>query len=107
MNTVAQRRTTRKTAQRSIGWVERPSAEYGNRGALEIVVNGEPDYYLCREIESQIGGRGFELEKADYTVYHVLLNADGSGDCTCPGHTYHGHCKHREGLAALERAGKL
>ena len=51
-------------------------------------------------------GRGFELTKADGTLYHVCLDGLAS-HCCCKGHSKHGHCKHVDSLAALEAAGRL
>jgi hypothetical protein len=61
--------------------------------------------YDLREIRADYG-RGFELTKADGTVYAV--NLDGLASCCdCKGHTQHGHCKHVDSLTALEAAGRL
>jgi hypothetical protein len=51
-------------------------------------------------------GCGFELPKADGTISHGNLDGLCSA-CDCKGHARHGHCKHRDALAALEAAGRL
>jgi hypothetical protein len=40
-------------------------------------------------------------------VYDVLLENEQDGSCTCPGHTYHGYCRHLDALRALLAEGKL
>ena len=73
--------------------------------------------YLAREIPAAgmgHGCRGFEVEKLDPfqeptgEVYHVLIDTrDGYSSCDCLGGEAHGHCKHREALAALIKAEQL
>jgi uncharacterized Zn finger protein len=50
---------------------------------------------------------GEEVEDGAERTYDVLLENEQDSSCTCPGHTYHGHCRHVEALRALLRAGKL
>ena len=72
---------------------------------LTLRVGKKTDAYDLLEITTDYG-RGFELTKADGTIYHVCLDGLCSA-CDCKGHSKHGHCKHVESLAALEAAGKL
>jgi hypothetical protein len=54
-------------------------------------------------------GRAFEVKHLDADggeAYHVHLTSDGPC-CDCKGFTAHGHCKHAEGLTALDARGKL
>jgi hypothetical protein len=60
-------------------------------------------------------GRGFKLAKfaegggdADETEYLVSVDTDTwNSECSCKGHTYAGHCKHADALAALVAACRL
>lgn len=79
-------------------------AEEGTR-TLTLRAGKKSDAYDLHEITADYG-RGFELTKADGTVYHVCLDGLCSS-CDCKGHARHGHCKHRDSLAALEAAGRL
>jgi hypothetical protein len=65
------------------------------------------DFYRVTPIPSD-WGTAYEVQKlaADQEPYHVCL-AGAESTCTCPGHTYHGHCRHVEGLTALTDAGLL
>src|SRR5437588_12601844 len=64
------------------------------------------DYYTVEAFPSYMGERGIELTKGDGTVYHV--NLDGrSSTCDCKRFDSHGHCKHCEGLLALQQRGQL
>ena len=72
---------------------------------LTLRVGKQVDAYDLHEIGADYG-RGFELTKADGTVYHVCLDGLASM-CDCKGHSKHGHRKHVDSLAALEAAGKL
>ncbi len=103
MSTATARKPRVKPA-RSIRWLQPPRERFG-WGALEITVGKKTDCYLVREIPADFG-RGFEIEKDDGTVYHVNLNAERP-TCDCKGHEQHSHCKHREGLETLARAGRL
>jgi hypothetical protein len=72
---------------------------------LTLRVGKQTDAYDLHEIKADYG-RGFELTKADGTVYHANLDGRASA-CDCKGHCKHGHCKHVDSLTALEAAGKL
>ena len=61
--------------------------------------------YILRQIESQSGSTGVEVEKlgTDGEVYHALLSGPHGHECSCPHGTYRGYqkpCRHIE--AALE-----
>jgi hypothetical protein len=49
------------------------------------------------------------VQKAgEEAAYEVCLSADGTADaCDCKGFARWSHCKHRDGLAALVKAGRL
>lgn len=99
-----------RTVRRSIRWVESPGPDTDGYGAVEIVQDRKADLYLVRQIPADFG-RGYQLEKlaADLStaeVYDINL-ASSESACTCPGHSFHGHCKHVAGLLALEQRGEL
>jgi hypothetical protein len=59
--------------------------------------------YRLSHLESQIGDRGFRLEKANQgdgepETYDVLLDPKGFDSCDCKGFTRWHHCKHRDCL---------
>jgi hypothetical protein len=81
-------------------------------GVIRITVGKASTDYSVRAIPSQVGGAAFELVKlgleAGGETYHVLLTGDTNHDsCTCKGSVAHGHCKHRDAIAALVAAGRL
>jgi hypothetical protein len=78
--------------------------EEGTR-TLTLRVGKKADGYDLHEIAADYG-RGFEVTKADRTIYHVCVDGLCSS-CDCKGHTRHGHCKHLDALTALAAAGKL
>src|SRR5919199_7017174 len=79
-------------------------SEEGTR-TLTLRVGKQATDYDLLEIGSD-GGRGYELTKADRTVYHV--NIDGLASCCCcKGFSRWGRCKHVDALAALVRTGRL
>jgi hypothetical protein len=92
---------------RSIRLVVPLNAEGGN-GLVRITVGKEAaDYFLAR-IPADFG-TAFRLEKVgeeDATPYHVNLNGRQS-TCECKGFTRWNRCKHVDGLAALNAAGRL
>ncbi len=98
---------------RAVTVLERPDkADPDQYTGIRIVCGKEDHVYLLHPIEADFG-LGFELEKLDEAhelatveVYHVNL-AGQESTCTCPGHSYHGHCKHVDGLLALDAQGKL
>jgi hypothetical protein len=80
---------------------------------VRITQDGEEAHYWVDAIPADFG-KGFKLSKpgheggadAESGDYHVLLDGNASS-CTCPAGTYHGYCKHVDGLRALDAAGKL
>ena len=85
---------------------------------LVITQDGERVFYTLKEIECQIGGRGFRLDKScegtgsdrDESSYDVRVDGARDGSCTCKGFTFHKHgaaCKHISAVQALVRLGKL
>lgn len=77
---------------------------------LGIYENGEPKYFYILEPLSSDFGVAYRLGKSTpdgcSDSYDVLLCGRESS-CTCPGHTYTGHCKHLDAIQALTTAGKL
>jgi hypothetical protein len=78
--------------------------------ALLLNVGKDSNVYLVREIDADFG-IGFEVEKLDdahntVEVYHVNL-ADRYTTCTCPGHSFHSHCKHSSALQTLVDRGTI
>jgi hypothetical protein len=89
-------------------------------GARTLVItrDGERVFYTLKEIECQIGGRGFRLDKTleasgsdrGESSYDVHLDGERDGSCTCKGFTYHRHqkpCKHISAVQTLVKLGKL
>lgn len=78
---------------------------------LCLMVNGVQTTYLLTPIASDFGA-AFHLTKSigpdgiGGEKYDVLLHGKESS-CTCPGNTYHGHCKHLDAITALVQSGKL
>ncbi len=79
--------------------------EHGCR-TLHLRIAKKADAYDLLEIEAS-EGRGYELTKADGTVYHVNVNGPLCSLCDCKGFARHSHCKHVDALTALEAAGRL
>jgi hypothetical protein len=77
---------------------------------LWIHQDGQTYGYIITQIPTEIGGVAFNLGKADVggcsEDYQVLIHGRETS-CTCPGHTFHGHCKHASAIEALLSAGKL
>jgi len=97
--------TRRAKKQRTIGLVAREREWF----LLEVFDSRKTDFYLAKPIPSD-WGQAFLLEKQDDAgtaeTYRVCLDGQHS-TCDCKGHSYHGHCKHWQGLLALREAGKL
>src|SRR5262245_336841 len=103
MNTTKNRRTH----ERSVGVVVKPSEGQPDL-LIRITQDGKPSSYWASRIVTD-WAEGWRLEKPGYEgdeSYDVLLDAGGDS-CTCPGHTYHGYCKHVDALRALRAAGRL
>lgn len=83
---------------------------------LTLTDAGKETSFFLTEIPSQLGGRGWRLEKFAIDcrgqgdeVYHVHLGGE-QDTCECRGHLQHGHktvCRHRAALQALLARGRL
>jgi hypothetical protein len=76
---------------------------------IRIVQDDKPAHYWVEPLMSD-WGLAYRLEKAGEEgddAYDVLLENEQDGSCTCPGHTYHGYCRHVDACRALLTAGKL
>ena len=103
MNTVPTYRPRVKPA-RSIRIILAPNAT--RAGIVRITVGKSETDYLVTLIPADFG-RGFRLNKLlGGEGYNVNLNGRYSL-CDCKGHEAQGHCKHVEGLAALQNAGRI
>jgi hypothetical protein len=116
MATVTESPKSRKVS-RSVRSLRVSDAINGVR-TLVITQDGERTFYDLREIECQIGGRGFRLDKTleasgsdrEESSYDVRVDGQADGSCTCKGFTFHKHnkpCKHLAAVQALVRLGKL
>lgn len=108
-------RKPRPKPARSIRILEHPSADTDGWAAINITIGKQSQLYRLHTIPTDFGNGaiGFEIEKLDTDFettakYHVHLS-DKPEECTCDckGHSRHGHCKHREGVAKLLELGKL
>jgi hypothetical protein len=101
---VSRQRKPRPKPQRFIRLCVKPCD--GAPGVVRISVGGKSqDYFLC-PLAADFGA-AYLLEKiGGEEAYHVNLNGEQSS-CECKGFLAHGHCKHRDGLAALAAAGRL
>lgn len=77
---------------------------------VKLTTDSASDYYTVREIDCEIGGRGFAWTKSEIavteTVYHVRVTPDNTS-CDCPGGTYRGRCKHADATVKLIELGRL
>jgi hypothetical protein len=83
-------------------------------GVIAITIDSKEDVYAVQRLSADFGVayhivKGELEEQEDNTLklknaaeYDVLLNGRESS-CTCPGHTYRGHCKHVDGLTTLRQ----
>jgi hypothetical protein len=79
----------------------------GARRILTLFIGTEAFLYWLEAIPAD-WGRAFQLEKFEGgDVYDVHFDQATGDSCTCLGSLRHGHCKHRDALAALIKAGKL
>ena len=79
----------------------------GGKRILTLFIGTEAFLYFLEEIGAD-WGRAFRLEKFEEgDVYDVHFDQATGDSCTCLGSLRHGHCKHRDALAALIQAGKL
>lgn len=105
-------RPPRPRPARSIRLLETPAPEHDGWGAVEITVGRQTDTYLVRPVPADFeNATGYEVEKLDSRLatvesYHVLVNGSTSS-CECMGFLRWGHCKHLDGLRALQHAGLL
>ena len=77
-------------------------------GVFRIVADGVTSHYVFREIRCDIGGRGFAVHKLGLgDLYYVRIGRPSSCSCECLGFLRNHHCRHIDGLLALERDGKL
>ena len=85
----------------------RPPDENGV-GVFRIMADGVTSHYVFREIRCDIGGRGFAVHRLGLgDLYYVRIGLPLDCACECLGFLRHLHCRHIEGLLALQRKGKL
>jgi hypothetical protein len=85
----------------------RLSAGGGGKRILSLFVGAQAFLYWVEPVAAD-WGRAFRLEKFEGgDVYDVHFDQATGDSCTCLGSLRHGHCKHRDALAALLKAGKL
>lgn len=103
--------TTTKRTKKSV--VRKATVQtIGGATVLWLTAGKLTTAYRLERLDTEIGGVAFQLSKAhqcgddEPEVYRVLLNGWDTS-CTCPGHTFHNHCKHVDSLAALLAAGKV
>jgi hypothetical protein len=84
-------------------------------GALFLTVAGKEYGYWLDILPHEFGRsvRAYRLTKfvaqrkpGEPDHYDVTVD-DAHGSCECKGFVFHGHCKHRDSLAALRRRGDL
>jgi hypothetical protein len=81
--------------------------DQGENGLLRITVGKQTQDYLLARVAADFG-RAFRLQKVGAEGDPYLVNLDGQQHtCTCPRHSFTGHCKHTESLADLIQAGQL
>jgi hypothetical protein len=79
----------------------------GGKRILRLIVGAQAFLYWLEAIPAD-WGRAFRLEKFEGgDVYDVHFDQATGDSCTCLGSLRHGHCKHRDALAALIKARKL
>src|SRR5690348_5188116 len=86
----------------------------GTRTVLAITDKGKTTFYGVESIKSQLGGRGFQLSKADDgdgepAEYETLIDGKHS-TCSCPWGTYGANkkpCRHVAALTAVLAKGQL
>jgi hypothetical protein len=99
---------SRKQPQRFVGLLVKPGDNFA--GVVRITVGKLVTDYSLLEIPSDLGGRGFRLDKlGDLSgeSYLCLVGSPHDDSCTCRGYSKWSHCKHSEALAALIQAGRL
>ena len=79
----------------------RPLDSFGV-GVFAISDRGTTQFYVFKEIPSEIGGRGFAVHRLGLAnLYHVRIGDARNSSCECLGFLRHGKCKHIQGLSAL------
>lgn len=79
---------------------------HGKPGVVRIAVGKTIAHYLLQPLASDFG-TAFRLTKDDGgEQYDVHLDGNG-GTCECKGFLRWSRCKHRDGLKALQNAGRL
>lgn len=90
----------RSPPRRTICLVREPDAT--GIGVFCLITSKKTEFYVFREIPSEIGGRGFALHRLGVgTLYHTRVGEPAECDCDCLGFLAHGTCKHVLGLRAL------
>jgi hypothetical protein len=85
----------------------RPPDEHGV-GVFAVTLKKATQFYVFKEIPSEIGGRGFVVHRLGLAdVYHVRIGAPVECSCECLGFLRHSKCKHIQGLSALIGHGML
>lgn len=85
---------------RLIRLIRRPGPD--GVGIFAITSKRRTQFYVFKEIDCAIGGRGFAVHRLGLAnVYHVRVGATRDSTCECMGFLAHGRCKHIQGLAAL------
>jgi hypothetical protein len=85
----------------------RPPNRHGV-GVFCIAASKKSQFYTFREIQCEIGGRGFAVHRLGRgTLYHVRVGAPDDSSCECMGFLRWGRCKHVAGLTALIERGQL
>jgi len=100
--------TKRKKPERKI----RLLALTANGGMFQVTEGKKVDLYFFQPLASDFG-KAFAVDKLapDFDApplekYQTCLNGEDSV-CCCKGFLHWGHCRHIEGLTALQEAGKL
>jgi hypothetical protein len=97
---------TREPKTRTIRLIQPPGAD--GVGIFCVSVGETTTIYTLREIECQIGGRGFAVARLGLgEQYHVRIETLEGSSCECMGFLRHGYCRHVLGLYALVQAGKM
>jgi hypothetical protein len=92
--------TAAERLPRVIRLIRRPRAD--GVGVFSITARKRTQFYVFKEIGSEIGGRGFAVHRLGLAnVYHVRIGDARECSCDCLGFLSSGHCKHVQGLAAL------
>src|SRR5262245_25320739 len=87
--------------------VVRPTGPDGV-AVVRITLGKKHGFYAVKEIQSEIGGRGFAMHRLGVApLYYVRVGRPEDSSCECKGFYRHGHCKHVQGLKALSDAGLL